>query len=161
MSCLFAVTTDLPASSDRRIRSPAASRPPISSTTMSAFGRDDGVEALRPLDIVRHPVDLLPLDAAVADGRQLQGGMNTARQDFRHRAANGPKPDDGDAEQVLPHPWRLSTRCGYAPFDLAASSCDRLNCCPERAQPSALRLPTSDCRLRLATFDCLIPAARA
>ena len=36
MSCLLAVTTDLPASSDRRIRSPAGSSPPISSTTMSA-----------------------------------------------------------------------------------------------------------------------------
>ena len=36
MSCLFAVTTDFPALSARRIRSPAGSSPPISSTTMSA-----------------------------------------------------------------------------------------------------------------------------
>ncbi len=33
---------------------------------------DDGVEALGPVDTGRHPVDLLPLDAAIADGGQLQ-----------------------------------------------------------------------------------------
>ena len=33
-------------------------------------GRDDGVDALGPLDAARNPVDLLPLDAAIADRRQ-------------------------------------------------------------------------------------------
>ena len=36
MSCLFAVTTDLPDFSALRIHSPAGSRPPMSSTTMCA-----------------------------------------------------------------------------------------------------------------------------
>ena len=44
---------------------------------------DDVVDAVGPVDPGRHPVDLLSLHAAIADRRQLQRRMNSARQHFR------------------------------------------------------------------------------
>ena len=59
-------------------------------------GCDDVVDALGPVDASRHPVDLLALDAAIADGRQLQRRMNPARQHLRDRPPDRTETDDGN-----------------------------------------------------------------
>ena len=101
MSCLFAVTTDLPAvqrSPDEIARRLEAAHQLDDDV---GVGRDDVVDAVGPVDASRHPVDLLALDAAIADGRQLQRRMNPARQHLRDRSADRAEADDGDFERQL------------------------------------------------------------
>ena len=71
-------------------------------------GCDDVVDAVGPVDAGRYPVDLLALDAAIADGRQLQRRMNPARQHLRHRPPDRAETDDGDFQ-------RSSAWCGCRP----------------------------------------------
>ena len=84
ISCLFAVTTDLPAAKHLRSHFSAGSSPPINSTTMSASRVQNVVEVLRPhhrcghvLRSVRRP---LPCDIAVEDMRQLHARKLRRRQ---------------------------------------------------------------------------------
>ena len=135
MSCLLAVTTDLPAC--QRAPDEIACRLEAAHQLDDdiGIGGDDRVDAVGPLDVGRHPVDFLPLDSAIADRRQLQRRMNPARQHLRDRAADGAKADDGDFR---------ADACLRANRHLVVL---RFNCCVIRLLPSliAYRLPYPCC----------------
>ena len=99
MTCLFAVTTDLPASS--ALRNPGAGR----FEAADDLDHDVGVGAQdvfvvgRPGDGRRYPVDDLALDTPVADVRENQRAMPSRAQDARHRSPDRSESDQGDSDQ--------------------------------------------------------------
>ena len=167
MSCLFAVTTDLPACERPPDEIARRLEPAHQLDDDVGVGCDDGVDAVGPVDAGRHPVDFLPLDAAVADGRQLQRRMNPARQHFRHRAADRAKADNAPraAEIGLPRP---SARCRSDSTLLLRSSTVAQPC---RADCSSALLPRLDrhriqkrhhaSQLRADLFDLMVLLGRA
>ena len=101
MTCLFAVTTDLPASSARRIHSSAGVRPPISSTITSTSSVRTSDEVVGPADRRRDPVDPLARDIAIADCHQLELTRLQVEHQPRHGLADGSESHDGDTTRPL------------------------------------------------------------
>ena len=107
ISCLFAVTTDLPASSAPRTQSYAGCSPPTSSMTMSTSDVEDLVGRLGPAHRRRHPVHALARDVAIEDVRQLDVRHFAAAQNARDRLPDRAESEQGHARAVSRGiPWR-------------------------------------------------------
>src|SRR5918996_1889651 len=116
MSCLFAVTTDLPALSARLIKSPAGSRPPISSTTMSAS------EATT--------VSMLSVQSTPA-GTQSTFLRSTPRLQIAVNCSEGWIPLDktfATERPTVPKPT-MATRSGILPCVVVVALCERVSIC--------------------------------
>jgi hypothetical protein len=97
MSCLLAVTTDLPAFKAVRTNSSAGVNPPISSITMSMSEWRIACEVFCPDYIARYPRLLFALDVAVADVRQAQQGIAAFTENLGHGAAYRSETYEGNA----------------------------------------------------------------
>ena len=99
ISCLLAVTTDLPACSERRIRSPAGCSPPITSTTMSASDPMTASRLSVQCTCGGTQSTFFRSTPRLQIAAELQRRMDAARQHLGHRAADGAETDDGDFQR--------------------------------------------------------------
>ena len=87
---------------------------------------DHRVEAVGPLHVRRNPVDLLPLDAAVADEGELQRRMNVAQENSGNRSAYRAEADERHFERLHPRLRAIALRGRLGEADCDATSISAL-----------------------------------
>src|ERR1039458_5803403 len=102
INCLLAVTTDLPEASARRIQSSLGSRPPITSTTMSAF--DDKMSSMFSVHFTEEESQSTFFRATLRLRTRVRRGRGFARSQkiFPTELPTVPKPSKATLQFCVP-----------------------------------------------------------